>query len=228
MTPIFYIHHKRRSIYCALLFVLPLFVIAQEAEEPTRGIRHAIGLNTAGLLDRVIDDSEEDRFKTPYLIAYSIELGKLAVRAAVGPEYSSETIVHDGFSDSEENTLLRLDGRVGVGLIVLEDHRWQAIAGVDATGGYFRDRQIEDSGFDRITTQVETETFGAGPFIQVDFHVSKRISLGAESAIYWQQQKTTHAQLFENFPDFNNVLSENSGPELEITLPNTIFIRLHF
>jgi hypothetical protein len=150
------------------------------------------------------------------------------VRAGIGPEYSSETIVNEGFTDSEENTLLRMDGRIGAGLVILDDHRWQVIAGVDGVAGYFRDRRIEDSGFDRITDQEEVETYGGGPFIQLAFQLSKRISLSAESAVYWQHQNTTHTRLFENFPDFDNVISENSGSDLEITLPNTIFVRIHF
>jgi hypothetical protein len=149
-------------------------------------------------------------------------------RAAIGPEYSTETIVRDGFTDSEENTLLRLDGRIGAGLVILDDQRWQAVAGLDGVIGYQRDREIEDSGFDRITTQTEIESLGGGPFVQIAYHLSRRISLGAESSVYWVSRTNTLTELFENFPDFNNVINKNTGSTLDITLPNTIFVRLHF
>lgn len=217
-----------KSIVIAAISTLSIHASAQESSEDQPGFKHMLGLNTTGLLNQFRDESTNDRFRTPYLITYSMELGKLAVRAGIGPEYSTETIVHDGFTDSEENSLLRMDGRIGAGLVVLDDHRWQAIMGLDAVAGYFRERNIEDSGFDRITDQEEVETYGGGPFIQLSFQLSKRVSLSAESAAYWQHRNTTQTQLFENFPDFNNVISENSGSELAVTLPNTIFVRLHF
>lgn len=218
----------RKIMTIAAMCALSIPVVAQDTGEVQPGFRHTLGLNTTGLLNQFRDDNADDPLKTPYLITYSVELGKLAMRVGIGPEYSSETIVRDGFTDSEENTLLRMDGRIGAGLVVVNDHRWQAIAGLDAVTGYFRERKIEDSGFDRVTDQEEIETFGGGPFIQLAFQISKRISLSAESAVYWQHQKTTQTQLFENFPDFNNVINENSGSDLEITLPNTIFVRIHF
>ena len=216
------------KVLIVTICMLSLQVNAQpDSSVAQGGFSHTIGFNTTGLLNQFLDDTNE-RFKTPYLITYSLELGRLVMRAGIGPEYSSETIVHDGFTDSEENTVLRIDGRLGAGLVVLNESRWQAVLGLDATGGYFRERNIEDSGFDRITDQEEIETFGGGPFLQLDFHLSKRISLGAESALYWLHKSSTHTQLFENFPDFNTILSKNSGSELEVALPNTLFIRIHF
>jgi hypothetical protein len=211
-----------------LLCLITASGIGQEvAADKQPGLSHTIGFNTTGLLNQLLDDPEE-RFRSPYLVTYSMELGKLLLRAGIGPEYSTETTVHEGFTDSEENTVLRMDSRVGAGLIVLNENRWQAAVGADIVGGYFRERSIEDSGFDRITTQTEIEHYGAGPFFQLDFHLSRRVSLGSECALYWTRQSTTHTQLFENFPDFNTILSENTGSELEVTLPNTVFVRVRF
>ncbi len=218
---------KKISLVAAI-FLMCMCAQAQDIPDVQTGFRHTIGLNTVGIFDQFSDATQESPHRTPYLITYSVELGKLALRAGFGPEYSSETTVHDGFTDSEENTFLRLDGRIGAGVVILSDTKWQAIAGADLVGGYIRDRSIEDSGFDRITDQVETKNFGAGPFIQIAFQLSRRVSLGTDSALYWIHEKSTHTELFENFPDFNNVLSENSGSKLELTLPNTIFVRLHF
>lgn len=221
---------NRYHILLLSLFICTVSMVSAQkdiAQEST-GFKHTIGLNTTGLLNQFLDDTDKKDYKTPYLITYSIELGKLALRAGLGPEYTSETIVHDGFTDTEENTFLRLDGRIGAGFVVLEDHRWQAMAGIDIAGGYERDRSISDSGFDRITEQLELETIGGGPFLQLAYHVSKRISLSVESSVYWMYEKTTRTELFENFPDFNNVVSENTGSSLHVALPNTLFVRIHF
>lgn len=218
-----------RLLLMTLLSGASLHSIAQqamEAEDP--GFNHTIGLNTVGLLNQFRSEDNEDRFQTPYLITYSLTLGKLVLRAGIGPEVTTETIIHDGFTNSEEHNFLRMDGRLGAGLVILDDGRWEAIAGVDAAGGYLRDQNIDDSGFDRITEQEEIETYGGGPFLQLAYNVSRRVSLSVESAAYWLHRQTTETLLFENFPDFNNIVRESSGSELELALPNTLFVRIHF
>jgi hypothetical protein len=189
---------------------------------------HAIGLNTVGFFDQFIGDENETRYRSPYLITYTGSLGRVAIRAGIGPEYNSETVVHDGFTNSEENSLLRLDGRLGAGVKLVDDSRWEVLVGVDAMYGYLRDRDIEDSGFDRITNQVETRAFGGGPFIQIAYQISRRISLSTESTAYWTHATTEHVERFQNFPDFNTILSKTTSDGLDLTLPNTIFLRFHF
>lgn len=193
------------------------------------GIKHSIGLNTIGLLNQIFDgETTGDDFQNPYLLTYSADFGKLILRAGIGPEYRSETIVHQGFSDSQENSLLRLDGRVGAGIVAIDDARWNVLIGLDGAVSYLRDREIDDSGFDRITEQIETLEFGGGPFVQLAYHLSRRVSLAVESTFYWMTGTSEHVELYKNFPDFNTVLSETSSSRLDITLPNTVFIRIHF
>jgi hypothetical protein len=189
---------------------------------------HAIGLNTIGFFDQFTGDDNETRYRSPYLITYSGALGRIAIRAGIGPEYTSQTVVHDGFTNSEENSLLRIDSRIGAGITLVDDSRWEVLVGLDATYGYSRERDIEDSGFDRITNQIETQAFGGGPFIQIAYQISKRVSLSTESTLYWTHGTSEHIELFKNFPDFNTVLSKTTSNGLDLTLPNTIFLRIHF
>ena len=137
-----------------------------DAEVPATA-DHAVGLNTFGFFDQFFGDENDTRDRSPYLLTYTAELGRLALRLGLGPEYSTESVVHDGFTNSEEQTFLRLDARIGAGIVILDDGRWEAIAGVDALYAYNRDRNIDDSGFDRITNQTETRAYGGGPFVQI-------------------------------------------------------------
>lgn len=205
----------------------PALCQSAHGDEPA-GMQHIIGLNTFGLLNQLLDRSDSSEFRTPFLFTYTGDMGRMALRAGIGPRYKSETIVHQGFTDSEETSTLQIDGRLGVGMYFLNDGKWSALAGVDAVISYLRDRSIDDSGFDRITNQVEKTTYGGGPFIEFAFQVSPRVSLGAETALYWMYGKSKHSEVYKNFPDFSTVFSETTISELNITLPNTLFLRIHF
>jgi hypothetical protein len=212
------------SIIC-LAFLHP--ASAQEATE-AKILHHQIGVSTLGLLNLIRDDAEGSEFQTPILFSYAYRTPALIVRVGIGPKYSSESIERDGFTDREEISSLAIDGRIGAGIRFIADGRWEAYAGVDAAGGYHRDRTIEDTGFDRITEQTELRRAGGGPFLQVDYHLSPVVSLGAESGLYWIQETTKRTVHFENFPDFDSEISETTGNDLDVSLPNTIFLRFHF
>ncbi len=219
----------QKAIFFLIAGCLALNLFAQQEEtEAPKPTQHSIGLNTIGFFNQLFNSDNMPSHSSPYLFTYTYAPDRVAFRAAIGPEYTSETTVHDGFSNSEEHTVLQLDARLGAGLVILDDRRWQAIAGVDGAVAYLRDRAINDSGFDRITTQTETKTFGAGPFLEVAFHLSRRISLSTESTCYWMHGTSENVELYKNFPDFNTVLNKTTISKLEITLPNTLFLRIHF
>ena len=188
---------------------------------------HSLGLNATGLIQDVFG-SENDAHSLPYLFTYELELQQLGLRVGVGPSYTSETVVHEGFSDSQELTDLQLDGRIGVSFRLFEEDKWRFSGGVDVVGQYVLLKTIDDTGFDKVTDQIETESIGLGPFVQIAFQATNRISIRTESALYARRFKTTHTELFENFPDFNNELSKTTGTTLDTFLPTSIFIHLHF
>lgn len=213
------------STVLALITCLPLGAQQPVTDAPV--LKHALGLNATGLLHNLFDGTERED-ALPYLLTYDLALGKLLLRAGVGPEYATETVVHEGFADSQKRTDLRLDGRIGAGIHVLQHPRWQVATGVDIAGYYHLEEITDDSGFDKITQEMEDQGIGGGPFLQLTWHVSPRISLRTESAFYATRYKTTHTEIFENFPDFNNQLSKTTGTRLDIYLPASIFVQFHF
>ena len=189
--------------------------------------QHDIGLNAIGML-RAVFDSEESDAITPYLFIYNWDLGKMNFRAGLGPQYSSSTEVHDGFTDSREITHLDIDARIGLGFDIIEESKWVVRTGFDIVGAYTLDKTIDDTGFDRVTQTTEAWDLGIGPFAQVVFRISPRISLSTEASIYARHFSSTVREEFENFPDFNNQLSKTNGQELDVFLPTSLFIHFHF
>lgn len=219
------------GVYLLVLAVsLALPLTGQEPAQEDRSEKrteHIVGLNATGLLHQVFGDSDGTG-DLPYLITYAWDAGKMHLRGGLGPEFRNETVVHEGFTDSEKQTFLDLEWRTGLGFEVLDEEKWGVLAGIDVVGSYTLDRTTNDSGFDKITDEIETWSLGGGPFIQLGYRLSQRISLSAESALYARHFNTTHSELFENFPDFNNELSETTGQQLDTFLPTSLFLHFHF
>ena len=213
-----------KYLLAGMAIVLSLTTYGQREDTP---LKHSVGLNATGLLQNVFGTTDSEN-TLPYLFTYEMEAERMGLRAGIGPKYRSETVVHEGFTDSQEESLLDLDVRAGVSFRLFEENNWRIAAGIDVAGSYRIEKTIDDTGFDKITDEIETQSFGGGPFIQIAYRFSNRISIRTESALYIQRFNTTHTELFENFPDFNNQLSKTTGTTLDTFLPTSIFVHLHF
>ena len=200
---------------------------AETNEDPYRSRHHTIGLNATGFLRQIITN-DSNNLANPYLITYNWDMGTINLRAGLGPEFRTAEVVHDGFSDRQTHTLARVDGRIGVGFDIVEQGRWKVMSGADLVGGYAIDKHIDDTGFDKITNQTEDWNVGVGPFIQITFFITPRISLATEAAGYFRRFESSTTELFENFPDFNDEISSTAGTELDLILPTSLFIQFHF
>jgi hypothetical protein len=223
---------RQRSYPLLVLLIAATGVISAQEVTPDdaasqESFAHFVGLNATGLLQTVLN-LEDDEGDFQYLVSYDWDLGKMHLRAALGPEYSSNTTTHEGFTDREENTFFRMNSRLGLAFDLLDNQKWSVIAGVDAIGQYISDISTLDTGFDAVSEEEETWGLGAGPFIQLAFRISPRVSISTEAGFYGRYSESTLTETFENFPDFNNELSKTTGWALETSLPSAIFIQFHF
>lgn len=218
----------KKIVLISLFIALCISAFAQNRQsDTTKTFRHDIGLNAIGML-RALFNSDELDAVTPYLFSYNLDMGKTNFRAGLGPSYSSSTETHEGFSDSEKTTSVDLDLRLGLGFDVVDHKRWTVRTGFDVIGGYRLDKTVDDTGFDKVTTENKAWNIGAGPFAQLIFRINDRISLSTDSALYFNHFNIEENELFENFPDFNNQLSQTTGQKLEVYLPTSLFIHFHF
>jgi hypothetical protein len=218
----------KRVYLISVLVILSAMCFAQETiADSSRQFRHDIGLNAIGMFRALFNSDEVDAI-TPYLISYNLDMGKTNFRVGIGPAFSSSTETHEGFSDSQKNTTVNLDVRVGLGFDIVDHQKWTVRTGFDVIGGYHIDKTVDDTGFDKVTHEDEEWNLGAGPFVQLVFRINDRISLSTDAALYFKHFNRTENELFENFPDFNNELSKTTGQKLEVFLPTSLFIHFHF
>ena len=214
-----------------ILFAFAALSVAQgqdSDEEIIYGAQaHSIGLNATGLILDLTNSDSSDHMN-PFLIQYTWDMGKMNLRAAIGPEFRSSKEVHEGFTDSEEQTLFRLDARVGLGWDVLQENRWKVSIGGDIVGGYLTDKNTLDTGFDAVSKETERWSIGAGPYVQLVFFLAPRISIATETGLYFRSFETTTTERFKNFPEFDNQISKTTGTELDFILPTALFIQFHF
>lgn len=218
------------AIISTFIIAIPLTAFSQSDQLPAEEkvqYQHDIGLNAIGIIRAAFDAEESDAI-TPYLFIYNWDLGKMNFRAGLGPQFSSSKEVHDGFTDSQEVTQLDIDARIGLGFDIIDGSKWIVRTGFDVVGGYSLDRTIDDTGFDRVTDATEGWNIGIGPFAQIIYRLSPRISLSTEASLYALHFNSTVREEFENFPDFNNLVSKTTGQRLDVFLPTSLFIHFHF
>lgn len=220
---------RRNYLTVIIVFATITLAVSQDDDAAAQNgmYKHTLGLNATGLIENLFN-SEPDSRSNPYLILYNYDMGKTNLRVSLGPEYLSSTETHEGFTDSQERTVIGIDARLGVGFDIVDEKRWKVMAGADIVGKYFLDETTNDTGFDKITDEDEEWNVGGGPFVQVLFFISPRISIATETGLYFRHFETTTTELFENFPDFNNQLSKTTGSELDFILPTSIFLQFHF
>ena len=198
-----------------------------ESETTRHNFKHDIGLNSIGLLSALFDGDDAE-FVTPYLVSYNLDMGKTNIRAAIGPKFSTSTVVREGFTDTQQQIATDIDYRLGLGWDIIDEPKWLVRSGVDMVGSYTLDKLVDDTGFDKITNQDREWTLGGGPFVQIVFRISDRISLSTDAALYFTHFNSQSKEIFENFPEFDNVISNTTGQELGAFLPTSLFIHFHF
>ena len=100
--------------------------------------------------------------------------------------------------------------------------------GFDIAGGYTLDKVVDDTGFDKVTMQTREWSLGGGPFAQIVFKINNRISISTDAALYFTHFDNQEKEIFENFPEFDNELSNTTGQRLDVFLPTSLFIHFHF
>ncbi len=216
-----------------LLFFFAVAVLpAQTDTVPSKAkvaIGHEIGIETNNLISRFLDeDNEGGLLESPYLLTYKLVMGQWAIRTGIGGDRHKSTETEEGFADSKTTEFNQLDYRLGIEKRFSLGKKWQANIGLDGLGFTSKNKVVEDSGFDVITTSESVNGWGAGPSFGLQFNLGKSISLYTEGSFYYTFSTLQGARLFKNFPEFDDELKETKEENLDIRLPAVLYIVFGF
>lgn len=216
----------RKKIIPILLFSSLVVVSGWSQQDSTQRAHWSLGVSTGDILHQLFNTDVSIKTYPAFMLEYA---GRAyAVQAGFRPGYNQAHTTYEGFVDSEIDKQLSFSGQIAGTRIIFDEHHWQIKAGLLVSGGWSREDNIEDSGFDRVTTRRLEWNAGLGPVIDFRFFVDPRISLGMEASLVYSWSRSELQQLFSGFPEFDNTKETVTGEGLDVREPATIYFRFHF
>ena len=166
-------------------------------------LKHELGLSTSFFQNNVLSNGQNSN---PYSLSYKLISHQLGLRIGAGATFSQNTIQEEGFADNQRDVDYTTDLRIGAEWRKPIKDRWLVYAGIDLIGTQIVDKTIIDSGFDKVTDISSTLGYGGGLVVGFQFYINEHLSLATEGAAYFRNMTTTTARLFENFPDFDDLV----------------------
>lgn len=216
-----------------LLFTFAVAVLSAQTDTlPAKAklaIGHELGIETNNLISRFLDENnDEGLLESPYLLTYKLVLGHWAIRTGIGGDRHKSTETEEGFADSKTTESNEIDYRIGIEKRFSLGEKWQANIGLDGLGFSSKNKVVEDSGFDVVTTSESVNGWGGGPSFGLQFNLGRQISLYTEASFYYTFSTREGARLFKNFPEFDDELKKTKEENLDIRLPAVLYIVFRF
>ncbi|MDX1478341.1 MAG: hypothetical protein R3301_11590 [Saprospiraceae bacterium] len=208
-------------------FVVSLFLIIMPAlTAQTHQDRHTeIGINVTGIITAIFASGTDLLEEDPYLLSLKTGLGKYKWRFGLGLQ-GRHVSEFDFFINGERATsFLHVDLRLGVERRIPVGEKWEAVAGFDLLGFYYRDRSLATSFPSRIEVNEELSGFGLGPIYGLAYHISDRVRISTESTMYFTwftetERTTTNGQ--------QSVSGDLNGSIWRHTLPRSLVLSINF
>jgi hypothetical protein len=172
----------------------------------------------------------------PYLITYSMNNKKTAwgLRIGIGANSINTSSANTNGTTTTNNNDVQL--RVGIEKTFEITKKWVAGTGLDVVFNYNNDNATNtQSLYDTttITTKTMVATYGGGPFVKLNYHLSSKILLGTEFSYYYvagtNNQTVDYVRLNGSMsPTTSETKSNPSYSRGNINLPIVLYILLRF
>lgn len=206
---------KKACIF--LLFFLPLLVNAQKRQVKKQITRNKnfteLGLNVSGAVGTFLQNRTDSVYSDPYAILLKYVRNRVGVRFAAG--YSFNTIKQINAIQARVDGLHRLDWRLGVDYFHNINEHWRLYYGADFLMGSVNGNKQFSEGDNIYRVDIKENMRGAGPILGIQYHLTPKISLQTEAALYLMGSNTRKTYFNNARPDL--VYKENE--ELFRVLP---------
>lgn len=203
---------------------LPADQIPHEKHQRLRKLPfHAeAGINLLQMARVVKNTTTDSSGLNPWLIDGRIGFRKWGIRGSAGGSYRHSQNYLEGFRDSETLNQYALNWRAGLSYRSKFGNRFYGDFSIDWVSNFVSDRQITDSGFDKIDRINQSSLTGGGMSCAAGYSFTKRLSVKFELSFYYMTGERETARKFINFPELNDQLSTIEISELRT--PAAIFL----
>jgi hypothetical protein len=200
------------------MMVLGFQYSAFSEDEPTTK-RHELGVNTTLLIKQVLSFNSNNIPFSPYFVTYKyLFKNNINLRAGAGVMVQKTSTTENDINKRYSKSY-NMDYRLGIEKQNMLSERWKAYYGLDII--YTYNEIFAESEFATFSNQVKG--FGAGPVVGIQFYMTKRLSLFAESTLYYSNLNDRTSNTSTN-PFGQNSTSHSNILKGEIKLPTTLYL----
>jgi hypothetical protein len=220
---------KKHLYICLIISFLNNLQAQDEQSKTPILIEHSVGVNTASIFRKILKvPSDSATNNSQYLFMYKIRIGKNGFRVSGLANFSSETEQVPGFLDSKTVKTKNYAARLGYERQSVVSKKFTASFGADVVWEYQENSSLSDSGFDQVLIKRSQYGVGAGPFLGITWHLSKRLSLYSEVATYYSVGRKSKIVDFVKNPEFNDVDNRTTFAKTNYVVPTGLFLQYHF
>lgn len=203
-------------------------------DKPPRLYRHEVGVETGAFFNQIfrvfglVRDTQNFPV-SPYVISYKYRPNSRgAARVGLGARSYKLTENRGSFADTKVETNQFYDVRLGYEFNIPLDDRWLSYMGVDGTFGFNKQNTAFDSGFDKNTRKIQSNSYGLAFVLGIRYDFSWRVSLGSEMGFGFINREGQETNEFTANPQFNSIIRKTSEQQTKFNGPGNVYISVRF
>jgi len=192
--------------------------------------KHGIAINLSYPIIKLISKSNTDSaatIKAPILYLFS-NRKKMHYRLGLYTQWKDRSEKNKQFDGKTTITNLSTQLIFGAYKPLHNQNKWDISAGLNVLVKYKLDRSNFETSFDIVKLYECNAGLGLAPGIQINYHLSNRISLMTEYMVTYLYTYTETGNKFTAFPNENRKKQTNHTQEINVDFPISFYLFYHF
>ncbi len=199
-------------------------VSAPPIETPKVKLQHEIGINATFLVKQVLSFGASNAIPiSPYIFAYKLTYKGHGIRLGGGGNSVSLTENQQTFADTKTIVTESVNARFGYEYQRPLDEKWTGWVGLDAVYGNTINKNISDSGFDRVTLSNGISNKGGALALGMQYNLNKHFSIATEANLQVTYQISAERKVFSSSGQ-TSTDKVSKGWAISTLAPTSIFI----
>jgi hypothetical protein len=193
-------------------------------ETPKIKLQHEVGINATLLVKQFLSFGANSNIPiSPYIFAYKLTRKGHGIRLGAGVTSVSLTETQETFADTKTITNESINARFGYEYQHLLGEKWTSWVGLDAVYGNMINKNISDSGFDRVTLSNGISNKGGALALGLQYNINKHLSIATEANVQATYQINAERKAFSSSGQPTSDKT-SKGWNISTLAPTSIFI----
>ncbi len=191
-----------------------------------------VGMNAISLVKMGVGDGEIESDKwNPYMLTCNLGIKRISLRFGVGYESAFRRELPSFNGVTSDSSFVKSDMRFGLGWEIPLGRKWDLKLGADfVLGRRFTSFETKFINEADIPVEIKQETDmserGVSPFIYLEYHVSKNVSIGTE--VLWRLTSYKTVETDDSNLNSSTMVRDFEGTKRFLQAPSALFVSVRF